>query len=155
FSRAASNLAFFSNLDTSCDEQTVFEAHRQWDRMHGAPLLSKVAPHRDRLPDRRLRVGYISPDLREHSVAYFIEPLITHHDPQQIQTYCYSNAPQDQTSERIKKHVHQWHGITRLNHQQVADLVRHDQIDILVDLAGHTAGGRLAVFARKPAPIQV
>lgn len=157
FDRALSNLAFFSSLDPTADEKAIVEIHRQWDKLHGEPLRNQIRPHsNNRSPDRRLRIGYISPDLREHSVAYFVEPLLASHDSAQVEVFCYSGAPQqDQTSVRLRSYGHHWQDVSKLSGEHVTDLIRRNQIDILVDLSGHTAGGRLPILARKPAPVQV
>ena len=103
-----------------------------------------------------MRVGYLSPDFWAHSVAYFIAPLLEHHDREQIELVCYANArTADAMTERLQGYADYWRDIRPLIDDQVAGMVRNDGIDILVDLAGHTAGNRLAVFARKPAPVQV
>ncbi len=111
----------------------------------------------DRLqPEKKIRLGYVSGDFKQHSVAYFLEPLLTHHNRQQFTIYCYANnSCNDAITDRFKQLADIWHDINRLDDERVADLVRKDEIDILVDLSGHTKGNRLLVFARKPAPIQV
>ena len=107
-------------------------------------------------PDRRLRVGFVSGDLRNHAVAYFVEPIFTSYSKNQFEIFCYANHPEDDTvSERLKAKVDGWQKIIALSDEAVARQIRNDQIDILVDLSGHTALNRLLVFARKPAPVQV
>jgi predicted O-linked N-acetylglucosamine transferase (SPINDLY family) len=107
--------------------------------------------------DRRLRIGYISPDLREHSVSFFIEGLLREHDASQVETFCYADKLRrpNPTSERLRSLARHWINITGLSDQRVAEMIRADRIDILVGLAGHTSGPRLLVLARKPAPVQV
>lgn len=103
-----------------------------------------------------LRVGYLSPDFYMHSVSYFIETPLMHHNKDRFYIVCYSNvAHPDLKTERLKKYPHEWREIGGLNAVQAAELIRADKIDILVELAGHTAGNRLDVAALKPAPIQV
>lgn len=112
--------------------------------------------HRDRSPSRPLRIGYVSPDFNRHSVAYFLEPVLSHHDRRAFSVYCYHNHPiSDEVTDRLKKHADGWRDIVYSNDKAVADLVIEDQIDILIDLAGRTNGHRLGVFKRKPAPIQI
>ena len=112
--------------------------------------------HRDRDPDRRLRIGYVSADFRRHSCASFITPLFGAHDPQAVEVVAYSENPMDDdVTSVIRSKVCQWRPIVGLGDAAVAELVHRDAVDILVDLSGHTAGNRLPVFAMKPAPVQV
>ena len=154
---AHSNLLFSMNYRAGLDGRAVFEAHRTWDARHGQPRApDQPARPRDRDPDRRLRIGYVSPDLRTHSVAYFFEPLLAHHDPATVETYCYANVPvADRTTLRLKALAQHWRQVDRLDEAAIADRIRADGIDILVDLAGHSSGNLLTVFARRPAPLQV
>lgn len=107
----------------------------------------------------RLRVGFVSADLREHPVGYFVEGLLAelagaHAD--RIAAFVYANTERvDALTERLKAHVHRWTSIARLGDEAAADLIHDDAIDILIDLSGHTAGNRLPLFAWKPAPVQV
>lgn len=151
-----SNLLLTMNCIDEADGSLLAD-HREWARRHAdrfAPA-DPVYPN-DRSPDRRLRIGYVSSDFRRHSVSYFIEPVIQHHNRQAVEIYCYSNAEfTDDTSERIRGLADQWRGIFGMPDERVAQMIRDDRIDILVDLNGHTANHRLLVFARKPAPVQV
>ena len=107
-------------------------------------------------PGRPLRVGILSPDLRTHSVAFFIEPFFEHHNPRTISLVAYMTGPhEDTTSERLKAHAAQWRSCHAMKDDALAQRIRDDDIDILVDLAGHTQGNKLGVLARKPAPVQV
>jgi len=109
----------------------------------------------DPSPERRLRIGYISPDFRTHSVAHFIEPVLAGHDPKEVEIFCYANhAKGDELTERLKGYAHHWREIRGRSDDAVADLIQRDKIDILVDLALHTGDNRLLVMARKPAPLQ-
>jgi protein O-GlcNAc transferase len=131
--------------------------HRAWAERHVAPLAVARRPHENsREPDRRLRIGYVSPDFREHSVARFVLPLFREHDRGQVEVFAYSDVTrQDPVTHVLRDHVDQWRDVTTLRDQQLADRVRADQIDILVDLAAHSGHNRLLAFARKPAPVQV
>lgn len=111
---------------------------------------------RDRSPARPLRIGYVSPDFRRHSVAYFMEPVFAHHDRGNFSVYCYFNHTQsDVVTRRFKQYTDGWRDIAYSDDASVAALIVEDQIDILIDLAGRTNGHRLGVFKRKPAPIQM
>jgi predicted O-linked N-acetylglucosamine transferase (SPINDLY family) len=139
------------------DAQRIAQEHSRWNRQHAEPLKQFIGPHRNgRIRDRRMRIGYVSPDLRQHSVAYFLENLLAHHDASSVEVFCYSDVIRpDATTARMQKLCAQWREIVGLKDTEVDQKVREDRIDILVDLAGHTANNRLLLFARKPAPIQV
>src|SRR5262249_33609765 len=111
-------------------------------------------PGHDRDPDRPLRVGYVSGDLLGHVVVKFFGPVLAHHDPRQVQPFCYADvlAP-DAVTAKLRTLSPGWRVIHGRSDAEVARQVRQDHIDVLVDLAGHT-GNRLGVFAR-PAPVQV
>jgi predicted O-linked N-acetylglucosamine transferase (SPINDLY family) len=142
------------NADLTPDE--LFAEHQRWGELHGT-IPSPLAPHNnDRHPNRRLRVGYVSPDFFDHAVTRFIEPVLANHDPAVVEIFCYAEMPvPDAVTERLRSLVHTWRWTRRLSDARVAELIRADRIDILVDLAGHTSKHRLRVFAYKPAPIQV
>ncbi len=141
----------------SLTPEKLFHEHLRFDRQHLESLAagpSAVRPRPD--PDRRLRVGYVSPDLRRHSVAYFFEPLLAAHDRNDFEVVCYASVPRpDAVTRRLQEVADGWRDVHELSDADLADLIRRDEIDILVDLAGHTLGNRLLAFARKPAPIQV
>ena len=130
--------------------------HMEWDRRFGQPLKDKIRPHENDLnPDRRLRVGYVSPDFREQAVAHFAVPLLVNQDSETVEVFCYSDAAvPDATTARLRDHVGHWRDSHSLNDEQLGARIREDRIDILIDLRGHAAGNRLMLFARKPAPVQ-
>jgi predicted O-linked N-acetylglucosamine transferase (SPINDLY family) len=139
------------------DGPLVFQEHRRWAERHARPLEGLRQPHPHlRDPERRLRIGYVSPDFRAHSVAFFLEPVLEAHDTAAFEPVCFSGVSRpDAVTARLQSLVPQWHDIHGMTDGEVASLIRREGIDILVDLAGHTAGNRLLVFARKPAPVQV
>ena len=118
---------------------------------------AQIPPHTNPpIPGRRLRVGYVSPDFRKHAVAYFALPLIEGHHPEAVEVFCYYNHLQhDEWTARFKARADHWRSVVTLSDEVLAGQIRADGIDILVDLAGHTEGSRLLIFARKPAPVQV
>jgi predicted O-linked N-acetylglucosamine transferase (SPINDLY family) len=122
-----------------------------------APLKALRRPHESTAePDRRLRIGYVSPDFREHPVARFVLPLFREHDREQVEVFTYSDVTrQDPVTRMLRDHVDRWRDVATLRDEQLTDLVRADEIDILVDLAAHSGHNRLLAFARKPAPVQV
>jgi protein O-GlcNAc transferase len=157
FADAHSNLLLCLHYRPDVDAAELFAEHQRWGEQHGAPLAAMIATHANaRDPKRRLRIGYVSPDFRAHSVSHFIAPVLAHHERRHFEVYCYYNAHQvDATTERLKGLADHWRNIAHLTDAEVAALIGQDGIDILVDLAGHTAHNRLLLFARKPAPIQV
>jgi predicted O-linked N-acetylglucosamine transferase (SPINDLY family) len=105
---------------------------------------------------RRLRIGYVSPDFRDHPVARFMLPLLASHDHSRFEIHCFAAvAVEDDTTARIRGLADRWHDVVMTDDTALAELVRSEQIDILVDLAGHTSGNRLLTFAREPAPVLV
>lgn len=153
--RGHSNLLMTLNYLEDQSREQVFEEHRLWWKQHkvAAPLKPLAF---DPDPDRPLRIGYVSPDFREHSVAYFIEPVLESHHQDRYDTWCYSSVPiADKTTRRLQSLAGHWRDISRNTPEQIAEQIRQDKIDLLVDLCGHTAGNHLAVFMQQPAPIQV
>ena len=117
---------------------------------------SNPAHDLDKNPDRVLRIGYLSPDFRRHSVAFFFLNLLQAHDPAQVDVYCYDDSiRKDEITEHLKKLAPHWREITGQSDDRVIEQIHADKIDILVDLAGHTPGNRLPLFNKKPVPIQV
>ena len=150
----ALNYDFFPN-----DE--VLRAHQNWD----AQFLNRIA----RLPDRpgrairqsdpsmqRIKIGYLSPDFRQHAMRFFVRPILKHHDRNRFEVFCYSlTEREDGESARLKALADHWLPCASLDDRALAQRIRDDGIDVLVDLAGHTAGNRLLALAYKPAPVQV
>jgi predicted O-linked N-acetylglucosamine transferase (SPINDLY family) len=154
---AHSNLLFTLQYLPGVDRDALFAEHCRYDEKYARRFLADAAPHRNsRDPERRIRIGYVSGDLREHSVAFFIEPVLAGHDRQQFEVFCYANqVGHDAVTQRLRSHVEHWREVASLDDDALADRIRRDGIDILVDLSGHTARHRLLTFARKPAPVQV
>jgi protein O-GlcNAc transferase len=152
-----SNLLFDLNFQHSVDAQDVFNEHRAWADRYAAALTAKTISHpNDRSPDRKLRIGYVSPDFIRHSVAYFLIPLLEHHDRDAVEIFCYSSVKHpDEYTHRIRRSTSAWRDIANISDEAAVNLIRSDAIDILVDLSGHTPGRRPLIYARKPAPIQV
>lgn len=149
---AHSNFLYALNYDPSYSRDFIAEAHRRW----GEKEQAKATALPSRAIHQPLRIGYLSPDFRQHSVAYFIEPILAHHDRETFEIYCYANvAVPDADTDRLKALDHFWRDVYTLTDDQLTDLIQEDRIDILIDLAGHTGNNRLPVFARQPAPIQV
>ena len=154
--RAFSNLLFCLQNDHNISNKALYAEHRRFALRFEAPLKAHWPKHQNsRVPDRKLRVGYVSADLREHPVALFLEPLLIHRDRESFELCFYSNHLQvDAVTERLKGYADEWTSCTHLSDDELAAKIIQDRIDILVDLSGHTGGHRLLTFARKPAPIQ-
>jgi protein O-GlcNAc transferase len=157
FIEAHSNFLLALNYQADSDPGTIAEEHRRWSRQHAGSFRQLARRHdNDRDPNRPLRVGFVSADFREHAVSRFLLPLFQHHHPDACRIICYSDVSNpDAMTDRLRSCADEWHDITGNADVRVADRIREDKIDILVDLAGHTAGNRLRVFAIKPAPVQV
>jgi predicted O-linked N-acetylglucosamine transferase (SPINDLY family) len=151
-----SNLILTLLFDPRCEPARLAEEERQWNRHHAEPLRPQRVPHtNDRSPERRLRVGYLSADLREHVVGRALLPVFERHDHSRIEPICYFTMRGDGITERYKAKSSFWRDVVSLRDEQLTAQIRADGIDILVDLGLHTSDNRLLVFARKPAPVQV
>ncbi len=138
--------------------QEIEREHRIWAEKVAAPLTAlAAAPQNDRSPDRRLRIAYISADFREHPIAYFMAPILRAHDRNQFEVFCYGDLRRpDQVTERLRASVENWREIQASEDDaRIAQRIRADQIDVLIDLGSHTAGNRLLTFAHRAAPVQI
>jgi protein O-GlcNAc transferase len=157
FAPAYGSLLFVLNYDPDKTAEEIFAAYRTYDERFGLPHRSAWHPHTNhRNTTRRLRVGYVSPDFRTHSVRYFMEPLLAHHDKRAVEVYLYAElGREDAVTQRYQSYADHWIPTLGMTDAALAERIRADGIDVLVDLAGHTAGNRLQAFARKPAPVSV
>jgi predicted O-linked N-acetylglucosamine transferase (SPINDLY family) len=155
--KAHSDLIYLLTYNGLASEAEILEEGRRFERQHAAKPAERFEPHANPPdPDRRLRIGYVSPDFRSHCVAHFIKPLLAAHDPARVEIFCYAEVEKpDAATLRLRGLAHHWRSTIGVGDRDVARQVRDDGIDILVDLAGHTAHSRLLAFAYKPAPIQV
>ena len=155
YTDAHSNLIFEMYYFPEITGEDLATEARRWGEAHGQ-IPAVVLPRRKPNPAAKLRIGYCSPDFRDHAASYFLEPVLRHHDPASVETYCYSQvAKPDTITARIRGYAAHWRDVALLGDEQLAALVRDDGIDILVDCAGHSRGSRLGMFARAPAPIQI
>jgi predicted O-linked N-acetylglucosamine transferase (SPINDLY family) len=157
YAEAHGNLIYILHFHPAYDAKALAKEHRRWNRQHAEPMRKFILPHsNDRNSDRRLRIGYVSPDFREHPVGRFLLPLLAHHDKNQVEVFGYSQvrAP-DAMTQRLRLLADGWRNISGLSDAAAVDLIRQDQIDILVDLTMHMGDNRLLIFACKPAPVQV
>ncbi|WP_448205819.1 O-linked N-acetylglucosamine transferase, SPINDLY family protein [Azospirillum sp. sgz302134] len=152
-----SNLLFALHYTPWVPPEVIARAHAFWNERHARPLMPEAKRFaNDRSPGRRLRVGYVSPDFRAHACAHFIEALLRGHDRAAVEVIGYAlSRREDAVTDRLKALADGWRSLSSLDDAAAAALIERDRVDILVDLAGHTAGGRPLLFARKPAPVQV
>ncbi len=148
--RAQDNLLFAQLFSDCHPPELLAAAHRSWGQHQAiCPPITTVPP------GSRLKVAYLSPDLREHSVAGFLEPLLQHHDRSRFEIFCYQcNQQEDAVTARLRSYADQWRNISALGDAEAEALIRQDGVHLLVDLAGHTAGNRLGLLGRRPAPLQ-
>ncbi|MEM3365498.1 MAG: tetratricopeptide repeat protein [Candidatus Methanomethyliaceae archaeon] len=149
---------FAINCHPTLSAQEIYRFYEEWYRNVVLPN-NRPYRHWDNSPDpdRRLKIGYFSPDFRRHAVAYFSEPWLIEHDRDQFEIYAFAElkpGQADKWTARFRSYVHHWINTHGLTNREIAELVRRLGIDIIIDLAGHTDGNRLGVFALKPAPVQ-
>ena len=156
YADAHTNL-LFSLSENTADAVTLFAEHCRYAEQFEAPHRANWSRHANSLdPERPLRIGFVSGDLRDHAVAYFIEPALVYLSsrPELTLHAYYNHNIDDSTTRRLREYFAQWSPISYLSDAALAEKIRADNIDILIDLSGHTAGNRLLTFARKPAPVQ-
>ena len=155
--RMHSNLVYTLHYHPRHDAGTISEEQQRWNRQFSDPLKPFLQPHaNDRSPERRLRVGYISPDFRDHTVARFVLPLFERHDREQFEILCYSEVLRpDSMTERLRALAAGWRSTVGVPDARMEEMIREDGVDILVDLTMHAADNRLPALARQPAPVQV
>ncbi|HKO46563.1 MAG TPA: tetratricopeptide repeat protein [Polyangiaceae bacterium] len=147
------NMPFWPNVSAS----DILAEARAWNARHARPLAAQALPHEnDRSPERRLRIGYVSPDFQTHVQSLFTIPLLQNHDHQQFEIFCYSSGdkPSDLTA-RIRGYADVFREVGSLDDAALSELIRQDRIDISIDLTMHMTGCRLLAFARRPAPVQL
>jgi predicted O-linked N-acetylglucosamine transferase (SPINDLY family) len=151
------NLLFLLNYHPTLSAEQIYANYQDYERVFGAPLRAQWTPHRNaHRTGRRLKVGYVSPDFRQHACTFFLEPLLAGHDKTQVEVYAYAELKtEDDATRRYQGYVDHWVPTAGMSDLALAARIRADAIDILVELAGHTRGNRLGVFARKPAPVSL
>jgi protein O-GlcNAc transferase len=156
YAAAHSNLILTLHYHPATDAKMIERELNRWNQQNAEPLRKLIRPCTNtRNISRRLRIRYVSADFYEHTCALFLLPLFRHHDPDQFEVFCYAEQDQSDTMTRLmQEQVQHWRITKGLTDVAAAELVRRDQIDILVDLKVHTSGNRLLVFAQKPAPVQ-
>jgi predicted O-linked N-acetylglucosamine transferase (SPINDLY family) len=156
-SEAHSNRVYSMHYHPGYDTRAICEELARWNALHAALLAGTIQPHlNDPSPDRRIRVGYVSPDFCEHVIGWNLLPLLSHHDHKKFEIFCFSSVVHsDAMTEKLKADADVWRNLLDVKSEDAASMIRQDKIDILVDLSLHTAANRLLLFARKPAPVQV
>jgi predicted O-linked N-acetylglucosamine transferase (SPINDLY family) len=154
--RARSNLVQQMPYSARFSAADILAEARKWNAAHAAPLAAKARPFANsRDPERRLKIGYVGGDFRAHPVGYFTLALFAHHDPALVETFVYMTYPKgDAVSDRIRASVARWRDVSAERDAELAATVRADGIDVLVDMAGHTARNRLLALAERAAPVQ-
>jgi predicted O-linked N-acetylglucosamine transferase (SPINDLY family) len=152
-----SNLLYMMPFFPRYGEQAIYEEAQAWSGAYAEPLDVVTRDHKnDRSVERRLRVGYVSPHFFHHCQSFFTLPLLTHHNRDQVEIFCYSSVENpDDLTRQFQLQVENWRDVLRLNDAELAELVQRDGIDILLDLTMHMENGRLPMFALKPAPVQI
>jgi protein O-GlcNAc transferase len=152
-----SNLIYTMQYQQDATPEGVQKELDGFEAMFGTPRKSMIKPHtNDRDPNRKLRIGYISTEFRQHALGLNIVPLLTRHDKSQFEIYCYADVDKpDFYTFRLRQCADKWHDIHNKNAHEIADLVRADGIDILLDIHQHMGSNRLLVYAHKPAPVQI
>ena len=149
------SLIFNLELTPGIDNATLQHERNRWAKQHTSMIVPKSDHANDRTPDRKLRIGYVSADFREHSAAYVFGGMLIHFDRANFEVFAYSNCElEDGITRQFQESVTCWRNIHRMSDDEAAAVIVKDKIDILVDLSGHSGGNRLLLFARKPAPIQ-
>ena len=155
--RAHSHLLVVEQYLPGVTPQSLRANHEAWNRRHTLGLAKPARSiRRFAEPDCPLRIGFLSRDFRQHPVGFFLLAALQSIDRQGFHLTGYADqTASDRTTDRLRQSCSAWRHVAAQTDEQLSELIQSDQIDILVDLAGHTAGHRLLVFARKPAPVQV
>ncbi|MDY0122774.1 tetratricopeptide repeat protein [Sulfurimonas sp.] len=157
FEGAFSNLLFSLNYHPDKSPEEIYEAYKEYNKRFVLPFSKYHKTHNNvKNSNRRLKVGYVSGDFNLHSVRFFLEPLLANHNHTAVEVYAYAElTKEDEMSQKYKSYCDHWIPTAGMSNDALAEKIREDEIDILVDLSGQTAGNRLEVFARKPAPVSL
>lgn len=152
-----SNLLYALCYVSDVTPEQLLAEHREYSRRFEAPLVPSIKSHANsKVPERKLRIGYVSADFKNHPVAQFILPILKAHDRINFEVFAYSSTPRyDDVTRECRAATDHWVDCAGLDDDEMAGRIRADAVDVLVDLSGHTAGNRLPVFCRRPAPVQL
>ena len=150
-------LLFHSNYSPDMCSEEIFGYYKQYNDRFALPLQKKWKPFtQTKTPKSKLKIGYVSPDFKDHSIKNFLMPVLAHHDHQKFEIYAFVELKKaDLVTQKYKSYVDHWIRTDGMDDDQLAQTIRELKIDILIDLAGHTVGNRLSVFALKPAPVSL
>jgi protein O-GlcNAc transferase len=151
------NLLFVMNYNSFHNAKKILDENLQFAKRFEEPLLASISPYNnEKSLHRRLKIGYVSPNFNAHSVSYFIEPVLSNHNKEEFEIFCYSlDSLEDEVTKRLREYANHWRNIAKISEEKAAEIIRSDNIDILIDLAGHTTNNKILLFARKPAPMQL
>jgi predicted O-linked N-acetylglucosamine transferase (SPINDLY family) len=135
----------------------IYSFYQEFDKKFGSIYFKEPQKHTNsKNKDRPLKIGYVSADFKKHAMQNFLQPLLENHDKKEFIIYAYTGSSiEDSVTTIYKKYIDHWVPTYGLSDETLSNRIRSDEIDVLIDLAGHTAGNRLGVFARKPAPISI
>ena len=154
-----SNQLLFMNYTPKVTQEEYYTRSVAWKQYIGwqaSALDYNDLLVQDAVVPEKLRIGFVSPDFRKHSVAYFLGPLFSHLDKKKYEIVCFSDViKNDQVTNRLQSYADEWHEVFGIVHQELFEVIKENHVHILFDLAGHTSRNRLEVFAAKPSPIQV
>ncbi|HEX8522327.1 MAG TPA: tetratricopeptide repeat protein [Tepidisphaeraceae bacterium] len=151
------HLLYYMWFSTDVDRHSLVSEHQKWGQMVSVFGLNNRPHENGPDPERKIRVGYVSPDLRSHPIGYFMAPILAAHDQNHVEVFCYYHGPRDAADAllaQLQRDAPHWVNTHHLDDDQLAERIRADQIDVLIDLSLHMALNRLILFTRKPAPVQ-
>jgi len=149
-----SNAILAMHYDPQLNGEAIAEQHREWNRRFAPTPPPDRHPH-DPSPHRRLRIGYVSADLRDHVVGRALLPAFRQHSHEAFEIHCYATSPAQTLTEEFRRHADHWHDMADSSDRDLLRQIQEDRIDILIDLSLHASDNRLGVFAAKAAPVQV
>jgi len=152
-----SNMLLAYQYQLGQNSESLMRLHREWNDAHASPFRSRWPRvyGNSNTVDRRIRVGFVSSDLKRHPVGYFVSGLFENTPPDEIESFVYFSGVADDLTDAIKPAVDIWRDVRDVSDDDLSKRIADDEIDILFDLSGHSAGNRALVFSRKPAPVQV
>ena len=151
-----SNLTYTLQFHPGYDDESLYREQRRWNEIYASPLKHLIGKHEnDRSPDRKLRIGYVSPYFYNQAESFFVAPLLHNHDRSRFEVHCYASVIRpDAMTRKMQSLTEFWHDVLGVSDADLAAQIRRDRIDVLIDLAMHMAHNRMIAFAHKPAPVQ-
>ena len=157
FKKDPSYILYNANYSPDMNSVEIFKLYKQFDQNFGLPQKSKWKHFSNtHVTKKKLKIGYVSPDLNNHSIQNCLLPILANHNKDKFEIFAFADLEEeDLISQQYKLYVDHWIRTEKMTDNELVNIIRIMQIDILVDLAGHTKGNRLGVFAQKPAPISI